>query len=193
MKQEIEIEFKNLLTKDEFEQLKKHFSIKNEDFKHQVNYYFDTKEYSLKKHGAALRIREKNKQFVLTLKQPAAEGLLESHESLTEAAAQSMIANDEITPGSMTDLLQKDFSISPSELTCFGSLATSRAEIKYMGGLLVLDHSTYLNKEDFEIEYEVTDFQEGKMTFENLLKQLNISLRQTDNKIKRFYNEKFKK
>lgn len=192
MKQEIEIEFKNLLTQEEFQQLQNHFNLKEQHFKHQVNHYFDTPDYRLKKHGAALRIREKDGKYVLTLKQPATEGLLESHESLQEKQAQAILSNNTIPAGKIAAIIQTEFSIQTEQLHCFGSLATSRAELDYRGGTLVFDHSRYLNKEDFELEYEVTDYTVGKVAFENLLKELNIPSRETDNKIKRFYNEKFK-
>lgn len=192
MKQEIEIEFKNLLTKEEFQRIKSHFSIDEKQFKHQVNHYFDTPDYLLKKHGAALRIRVKNEKFVLTLKQPAQEGLLESHELLTAEQAQAILSNHSIPANKITEILQEEFQVQASQLQCFGSLATERAEFEYKKGLLVLDQSRYLNLEDFELEYEVSDYNSGKLAFENLLKELNIPSRKTDNKIKRFYNAKFK-
>ena len=49
-----------------------------------------------------------------------------------------------------------------------------------------------INKEDYELEYEVTNFSTGQKIFIELLKTLNIPVRQTDNKIKRFYKAKFK-
>ncbi|WP_019240516.1 MULTISPECIES: CYTH domain-containing protein [Bacillus] len=192
MKQEIEIEFKNLITEKEFRTLCEKFSITEKDFKYQINHYFDTEDFSLKNHQSALRIREKNHSFTLTLKQPHNEGLLETHEELTEAEAQSIISNDKSINGSISNILQKDFDISANQLISFGSLATKRAEINYKGGILVLDHSSYLGNEDFELEYEVTDFSTGKEYFDNLLQSLNIPHRKTDNKIKRFYNAKFK-
>ncbi len=48
MTQEIEIEFKNLLTKSEFLKLGEALCMKEHDFKQQVNHYFDTKDFSLK-------------------------------------------------------------------------------------------------------------------------------------------------
>lgn len=59
MVQELEIEFKNLLTKEEFHRLADFFQLTEKDFAEQENYYFDTKYFALKKHGAALRIRKK--------------------------------------------------------------------------------------------------------------------------------------
>ena len=47
MTQEIEIEFKNIVTEEEFDTLCKSFSI--EAFTKQVNHYFETPGFSLKK------------------------------------------------------------------------------------------------------------------------------------------------
>ncbi|MGM9923951.1 MAG: CYTH domain-containing protein [Bacillus sp. (in: firmicutes)] len=193
MNQEIEIEFKNLLSYEEFQKLIRHFQIVPSDFAAQENHYFDTPDFALKKHGAALRIRHKNAKYVLTLKQPAAEGLLETHESLHAETAERMLETSAMIDGAISTILRTEFQIRPSDLQCFGTLATSRAETQYMGGTLVLDHSTYLSNEDYELEYEVSDYAEGKENFNNLLKQLNIPIRKTDNKIKRFYNAKFNK
>ncbi len=57
--QEIEIEFKNILTKQEFDTLLQWFQIKSEQFQPQTNYYFDTEDYLLKKNESALRIKKK--------------------------------------------------------------------------------------------------------------------------------------
>lgn len=59
MAQEIEIELKQLLMKEEFEQLKQHFQLKDSDFHTQTNHYFDTPQFDIKSQFAALRMREK--------------------------------------------------------------------------------------------------------------------------------------
>ncbi|MBC3697800.1 CYTH domain-containing protein, partial [Bacillus pumilus] len=82
MAQEIEIELKQLLMKEEFEQLKQHFQLKDSDFHTQTNYYFDTPQFDIKSQFAALRMREKNGQWVLTLKEPHEIGLLETHQTI---------------------------------------------------------------------------------------------------------------
>jgi uncharacterized protein YjbK len=84
----------------------------------------------------------------------------------------------------------EQLNISLTDLEYFGSITTKRAEIPYKAGLLVLDHSLYLNTEDYEVEYEVVDFQRGQLTFKELLEQYNIPLRVTLNKIARFYQQK---
>ncbi|HZH58388.1 MAG TPA: CYTH domain-containing protein [Metabacillus sp.] len=190
MSQEIEIEFKNLLTKDEFIKIKETFQLKDEQFFLQENHYFDTPEFSLKELGAALRIRKKHNQFFLTLKEPAEVGLLETHQIITEEAAQNMLKTGEFDDGQVTERLTS-LGIDKKDMTYFGTLATLRAEKNYQNGLLVIDHSRYLNKEDFELEFEVTDEQEGKRVFHDLLKELNIPIRETKNKIRRFYEQKY--
>jgi uncharacterized protein YjbK len=187
----IEIEFKNMITKDEFSTLIKFLGINEQDFTEQVNHYFDTPEFSLKSNASALRIRRKNESFEMTLKQPHPEGLLETTENLTESEAQQVLKKGKI-PFEQIKKAIEELGVNPDNLQYFGSLSTTRAEKNYLNGLAVLDHSRYLKKEDFEIEYEAGNREEGETIFLNLLKQLNIPVRKTENKIKRFYNEKYR-
>lgn len=191
MSQEIEIEFKNLLTKNEFNQLKKVFQIDENDFILQENHYFDTPQFSLKELGAALRIRNKKNQFVLTLKEPAKIGLLETHQALTNEEAQTIITSGNLPEGPVVAQLHK-LEVAVQTITYFGSLTTSRAEKNYKNGLIVLDYSRYLNIEDYELEYEVQDEEKGKEAFHQLLNEYSIPIRQTKNKIRRFYEQKYK-
>src|SRR5699024_11479055 len=82
LSQEIEIEFKNLLTKEEFNQIRTYLSFPDKGVA-QTNFYFETKDFTLKNNHAALRIREKNGEYTLTLKQPGGQGLLERSEEHT--------------------------------------------------------------------------------------------------------------
>lgn len=190
MSQNIEIEFKNMLTEEEFYLLKRYFKIEPEQFKKQINHYFDTYSFTLKDYGSALRIREKGSQFELTLKQPAQQGLLETNQMLAASQAEEALSTGKLPEGEVKDAVMKLIqNIEP--LQYFGSLTTVRAEFQYMEGLLVLDHSYYLNIEDYELEYEVTNESEGYKVFSKLLEELKITVRPTDNKIKRFYVRKF--
>ncbi|SEN15360.1 Uncharacterized protein YjbK [Mesobacillus persicus] len=189
MSQHIEIEFKNLLTQEEFFKLSSYFTFKPEDFRKQVNHYFDTPSFTLKSHGCALRIREKAGTFELTLKQPANTGLLETNQTISIEQVQAVMKTGTIPSGIVYSALENIIQDSDS-ITYFGTLSTERAEKNYKAGLIVLDHSTYLSTEDFEIEYEVTDANLGQEVFKSLLKQMHIPLRKTDNKIMRFYNQK---
>lgn len=184
MTQEIEIEFKNIVTEEEFHTLCKSFSI--EVFTKQVNHYFETPNFSLKEAGSALRIRHKGETYTLTLKQPAEVGLLETHQVVTENEAKMMMETNVIISGAVMNQLCK-LQIPVSALTYMGSLTTERAETLFEGGTLVFDHSFYYNHDDYEIEFEVQDEETGKAAFIHLLKQHNIPIRHTNNKVKRFF------
>ncbi|WP_028402591.1 CYTH domain-containing protein [Ectobacillus panaciterrae] len=182
MKQEIEIEFKNMVTKNEFQTLCEAFSITS--FIEQTNHYFETKNFALKETGSALRIRFKSGSYILTLKQPAEIGLLETHQRLTEQEAEQMMETGIVVPGSVANQLQALHI--PLQLSYFGSLTTKRAETMYKEGLLIFDHSFYFNHDDYELEYEVKD-ESKKTDFLSLLGAYNIPVRPTQNKVQRFF------
>lgn len=189
MSQHVEIEIKNLLTETEFTRIKKYFQLRENDFVLQENQYFDTPDFQLKQKGCALRIRRKNGAFEFTLKEPNSIGLLETNEKLSEEKALSIVQNEGIPKGEIYSRLQA-LNINIPAVIYFGTLKTSRAELEYMEGLLVLDKSSYLNKEDYELEYEVNEPVIGEKYFLELLQQFQIPKRKTDNKIVRFYREK---
>lgn len=194
MYQEIEIEFKNLLTQAEFELLMKKFNVTPKDFISQENYYFDTVNFSLKAKQSALRIRKKQDKYIFTLKQPHEQGLLETHQLLTEDQAFTFLNSDAIkmVDGNVKDAIAL-MGINPDDLQYLGVLKTDRIEIKDSENIIVLDHSFYLNQDDYELEYEVKDPVTGKEKFLEILKQNNIPLRTTNNKIQRFFELKEKK
>ncbi|MCP3742203.1 CYTH domain-containing protein [Rossellomorea sp. BNER] len=191
MGHEIEIEYKNLLTEDEFHLLLKTFSIAEHDFFLQENHYFDTQDFQLKDLGSALRIRYKDLQYQLTLKQPIPEGLLETNQNISEEDVTRMIHEQIFPRGEVLEEIKK-LEIQIDSLEHFGTLSTKRAEVNYKNGLLVFDYSFYLNNEDYELEYEVQNKDEGEKIFHSLLEELNIPYRSTENKIRRFYNEMIK-
>jgi uncharacterized protein YjbK len=190
LSQSLEIEFKNLLFKKEYEQIKTHFQLDDSLFFLQVNHYFDTPSFTLKEKGSALRIRKKGNDYELTLKQPVKDGLLETNQLLTEEQATLAMETNQIPNGSVTDLMMA-MNIEINQICFFGTLTTKRVEWEYENGLLVLDHSSYLNIDDYELEYEVSNRKQGQAHFIKLLTNLNIPLRQTENKIKRFYLRKY--
>lgn len=190
MTQNIEIEFKNILTKNEYERLLRFFKVdKNQIFK-QENHYFDTPNFSLKSKETALRIRKKGFNYEMTLKQPATVGLLETNQTISEDDAQLAIRTGKLPTGIIQRLIEES-EVPYSTIEYFGSLITERVEFEYQQGLLVLDHSIYLDTEDYELEYEVENYQNGEKLFIELLEQFKIPTRLTENKIRRFYYRKY--
>lgn len=194
MNQELEIEFKNMLTYEEFRTVLLYFKINEKDFIKQENFYFDTPEFILAKHASALRIRYKNDAYELTLKQPHEDGLLESNLSLTKKEAKAFIHKQQLPESAqyVRELLSS-LNVKPSDLNLLGTLTTLRSEFAYKDGLLSLDHNFYLGLEDYELEYEVKDKQKGEKIFSQLLEQLQITEKPTKNKIIRFFEAKYQK
>lgn len=187
MGKEIEIEMKQLLTKKQFDTLCQAFQIEAGDFALQTNYYFDTPAFSLKKLRMALRIREKNGSFTLTLKEPHQDGILETNQRITREAAMKLLANESFIDGEVKDALANK-RLPLRSIQYLGKIQTNRAEIRYNEGILVFDHSSYLDTEDYELEYEVSDKEQGIKEFSHLLQQYSIPYEQSEPKIKRFFN-----
>lgn len=186
MAQEVEIEFKNLLTENEFKRLLNDLPFPSEGTV-QTNYYFETADFSLKKHKSALRIRKKNDQYRLTLKEPLDIGLLETHDILTKQEAEAMIGGQPVYKEETGQRL-KNMNILLSDLNYFGSLTTIRREADYEGANIVLDYSTYHDTADYELEVEASSEELGKKVFDALLNKYNIPGRNTPNKIERFFS-----
>ena len=83
MNSNIEIEAKVLLLKDEYDTIIRELQLDKYRKITQTNHYIDTPDSFLKRNGIALRVREKNQEFVLTLKTPLSEGLLEKNDSIS--------------------------------------------------------------------------------------------------------------
>lgn len=186
MAQEIEIEYKNLLTEKEFNQLLYYLPFPPGG-KIQTNYYFETKDFALKNHKSALRIREKNGAWRLTLKEPQKVGLLETHDLLTKQEAEAIVKGKLRFKGEVSQQLKK-LNVSFEDLIYYGSLKTVRRETNYEGVLLVLDYSTYNGTADYELELEAATQPTGKRIFDALLEKYNIPERKTPNKIERFFS-----
>ncbi|WP_338472180.1 CYTH domain-containing protein [Niallia sp. XMNu-256] len=188
MSQTIEIEFKNLLNIEEFNKIKEKLHFTEDQIFTQMNHYFDTNDFALKNKGCALRIREKKTHFEMTLKQPHPDGLLETNQNLTAQEAQDFLKGGLIKDGVVKTQITR-LGIDVTRLIYFGSLTTERAELTYQNGLLVLDKSSYLNTVDYEVEFEVTNRKQGLSVFKSFLTELHIPIRQTKNKIQRFYEQ----
>lgn len=184
MHTEKEIEFKNLLTKDEFQQLIKHFNIKQSDFQTQTNYYFDTPNQYFKNKKMGFRLRVLPTRNELTLKVPESEHIMNETTQLLSDIEKNDILNNLCFPS--LPFLQQIKNEGP--LACIGSMQTNRAQINYEKGTLFFDHSIYSQTEDFEVEYESIDVENGRKKFLQLLEVHSIPLRYTDKKIARLVN-----
>lgn len=191
LEQELEIEFKNMLTLEEYQELLQSEFLNQEDPDKitQTNYYFDTEYSDLKKQGAALRMRTSSSFREITLKSPSDGYLMETNLSLDKETASSILQNKKISLSADIFSNEKvDLKDIPKNASfhLFNSMSTERFEKGEDIHLLVLDKTTYPNgKVDYELEVESKDEKKGKEFFQSFLEKHSIPHRSAQPKIAR--------
>lgn len=186
MTQEYEIEFKNVLTKEQYERLLKKFQVEEEMIVRQTNHYFDTADLQLKALSSGLRIRETNDKIVCTLKEKTGLNIhLETTDEITNEEAKLMLTGNGFFAEQVREKLVQ-LNIPIHQLSVFGTLTTDRVELSYKGGTLVFDHSFYLQCDDYEVEYETDNELEGNKIFKEFLIENELIIQVADKKIARF-------
>lgn len=178
----LEIEFKTLLNKDEYNRLKKLFSHVTPIT--QTNYYFDSKDGILKKKKMSLRIRTLSNHAELTLKIPKDVGNFEYNHHLDLTEAKKMIKNGLTESNKVCDILTEK-GIDIRTLKVFGHLTTQRREMHSSIGLLALDSNQYSNIIDYELEIEVDDAILGEENFKQFLEDNHINFKYAKSKVAR--------
>lgn len=188
MSKEMEIEFKNMLNKEEYDSLLAEYQLSESSLKTQTNIYFDTPDFKLKAKKMGLRIRLSNSTTEFTLKTPTSNQhtLLEVTDYLSSFTSElSLVEQISLEKSEVAEYLIHE-GIQLSSLEPIGQLTTTRGEVSLQSNvLLVLDKSLYYGKTDYELEMEVTDVKEGALIFKDILKKHHIPVRQADKKIAR--------
>ena len=70
----------------------------------------------------------------------------------------------------------------------FMSFSTYRVSFPYKKGKISLDKCEYVGIVDYELEYEATNREVGKLEFINLIKDFNINYKKSQVKLKRAYD-----
>ncbi|WP_373755324.1 CYTH domain-containing protein, partial [Jeotgalibaca porci] len=97
MSQQVETEFKNLLTKEEYEMLIIDFNLEDTEPVQQTNVYYDSPDWKLRKLGMGLRIRLYDNYAEQTLKSPISEHkMLETTDRLTHEEGQNFVDSGEL-------------------------------------------------------------------------------------------------
>lgn len=160
----IEVEYKLLVTKDQFEQLSNLYP--NKEFIKQTNTYYDTIHNDLKNKKCAMRIREKDGKFMITLKVPAQKGH-EEFECFVDENSSKMFQQSEIRK--VLDELEIH-----DEIVQIGECTTYRAIVKTDKAELCFDINEYNQLTDYEIEYEQTSDHDGIREFNKILAQVGL-------------------
>ena len=174
MSNNIEIEAKVILSRQDYKKVFDTLKTKITDTHTQTNFYIDSQDRVLKKNDIALRIREYNRTYVLTCKTPLSEGLLEKNQELSEKVGLEMINLNRFPSGGIQDFLEL-LDIDVSNLEVLASLTTRRNELSIDSSKISLDENTYGNKVDYEIEVEDSAMKLAEDRIEEILKPLGIT------------------
>lgn len=182
MKTNLEIEFKTLLDKQEYTRILTHF--KHATCIHQTNYYYQSSTLQNKKIAA--RIRQIDQVFELTFKIKQEKGKLEVNFEVPSNSVEHFNR-----PDVQQFLSDHNFS---SYWDYIGELHTTRYVVQEEYGELCIDHNIYLNREDYELEYEVkNDYMNlAYHRFTEILNQFSIKNIKAKAKFHRFILNKFK-
>ena len=181
---EIEIEFKNLLSEEQYLTLFKKYDLKNSEEIINKNLYYDDADESFKKIGAALRIRYTNKKTEMTLKLKGKTQNIEINIPLDERYPKEPTVLPILPNEIITELERMNVKIKTPML--IQKIETLRHEVTLNENLLVLDKTTFINDiVDYELEFETKDYESGLVAFEKLLEENHINKNPAKPKIAR--------
>ena len=170
----IEIEAKVLINEDDYNRVLKFYKKEELQKVTQLNYYIDTDDLLLKQFGIGLRIRQKD-FFVLNMKAPLQEGLLEKKESISEKEFDNFINNGVFPNGSIKNLLLM-FGVDITKLKIQTTLKTERIVIENFSDneVFAIDKNYYNGLIDYELELEGTSLERAKNSLKEKCEELNI-------------------
>ena len=181
---EIEIEFKNLLTENQYDALYEKCDLSNSEEIINKNLYYDDADESFKNIGAALRIRYTNKKTEMTLKIKGETQNVEINVPLDKRYPKEPTVLPILPNEIISELERMNVKIKTPML--IQKIETLRHEVTLEEGLLVLDETTFINDiVDYELEFETKDYQTGLVAFEKLLAENNIEKSPAKSKIAR--------
>lgn len=191
MQKGTEVGFKSLITKEEYDRLMKQFSGARNDI--QTNHYFDTTRFSLKGSKTSLRVRQRD-TLELTLKHKKGYKTNITTIKISQDEFNEIIATGEIKHNEIKNKLT--YLVNKQKLFRYLSLKTERLYLPYKNGILFIDKSDYtffIDNEthsgyhDYEVEYIVKSYYQGKKDFIDIINELKIEYTKSDKKIKRAY------
>lgn len=177
MQKEKEIEYKFLVSEEEFNQFLAHFGTQGNSAvsKIQINYYYDTDDNMLNKNDVTVRVRQERDKLKWQIKK---------HTNTSMA----LFFSDEYC--GCLERLPKALRVEGihEELLLKGSLLTERREIKFgVCGKLCFDISMYLGVIDYEIEIEYTE--RDKQSGEAIAAIIGLNTKASAAKSHRFFKQ----
>ena len=130
-------------------------------------------------------------KYVVTLKRKKGYVLQEINENINKKTFEKFLATG-IVP---VEEIQNEIEdvIKGQLLKNYMSLSTYRIGLPYKKGQLAIDKCKYVDKVDYELEYEATSYEAGKREFVEIVREFGITYKKSQPKIKRAYDALRKK
>lgn len=180
MKLHLEIEFKTMLTEEEFLSLYKTMGFS--EGRLQINSYFDTLNHFFFKKHMMLRIRAIDNVFIFTMKTPSSLGVLEN-----EFKLDSFNIND-----AKVQKILDPYGLKSDDLELTAQSKTIRHEIADDYGTWCLDLSEFALGKDFELEYELhegVNYELAQQHYFDKINEYNINYKEAKPKYIRALNQ----
>ena len=178
MKENLEIELKCLLSKDQYECLLKKIPFSSP--KIQKNTYYDTLNEDLQERFWMCRIREVSDKFEFTLKTPGEGGLNEF---------EFMLKEHDIHDPMILDFFARSNIFPP--MKALGTTTTHRRKFVDEYGEWCLDYNEFEGAFDYEVEYELLEYRpQAKQRFTDVLTSCKVEYTQAKTKFERMLNYK---
>ena len=187
MSKNIEIEAKGKITKEEYEKIIASFS--HPRFQYQTNFYIDSPSFELSKESLGLRIRKEKDLLELTMKVPSEEGRLEINQKLSPKEFENFLFNNEFPRGEINRYLHINYPKIAGDFSIFGTLHNQRLTLEIEDGEIAIDHFTYFDQEEYEIECESSSMKNAEKLLKEYLEKFGIKYQKnTSTKLERVIN-----
>ena len=171
----IEIEAKVLITRPEYTRLLNGLRANVTREFYQMNYFIETENFDLRKSGIGLRIRNVNGEYIMTLKAPMSEGLLEKHCTVS-LQEYNDFKTKKIFPDNDISEFIKMLGFDPTVLSIVATLDTYRVETNYgkEDYLFSIDKNEYNGLIDYELEMAGNNLQTAESQLKSICEEFGI-------------------
>lgn len=171
----IEIEAKVLITENEYEKLISGMADKIAREFDQINYFIETDNFDLRKLGVGLRVRNVGGEYIMNLKAPMHEGLLEKRVNISIQEYRAL-KNKGIFPENDITEFMRMLGFDISSLKVVTVLKTHRIEINHTDDdyMLSIDENEYNGIVDYELEMSGTSIAKAQKHLQNICKEYGI-------------------
>ena len=184
MSTNLEIEVKSKLSKEDYEKILSSFD--RPRFQYQTNFYIDNSKFELSDENLGLRIRQEKDFVELTMKVPSEEGRLEINQKLSPKEFENFLFNNDFPNGEIIKYLREFYPRIAGDFSIFGTLHNQRITLELEDAEIALDHFTYFDKEEYEIECESYSIENAEKVLKDYLKNIGIKYQKnTSTKLER--------